>query len=100
MKKTNKVNDLIREAKNSVGLGMTSMAGLGALGAMSAIPGMPAQSSQVINSSSVGLNLLNVGQLAKSGMVVAKLGQKETEYKNATKKIVNKSSERIRKIIG
>jgi hypothetical protein len=60
---------LYSNMKDSVKLGIGSMAGLGAIGAMGAVPGMPASPVPGIVGTSVGL--ANVGQLAKTGMGVA-----------------------------
>jgi len=69
-------NTLINEAKNSIGLGMTSITGMGIMGSMKNITGMPIQSSQVINTTNTSLNLLNVGQLSKTGLILSKMLKK------------------------
>lgn len=55
--------------KESLQVGIGSMAGMGAIGAMGSVPGMPASPVAGIVGSSVGL--ANVGQLAKTGMGIA-----------------------------
>ncbi len=81
-----KKNKYIKHAKDTMGLGITSMAGLGAMGAMSSIPGMPAQAGNVTQVASAGLTLTNVGQLAKVGMDI----MPNTKKKKTNNKVINK----------
>ena len=71
MTEDNKSNKLMSSAKDTMKLGMFSMAGMGAMGAMSNVPGMPAEASNVVGIAGSGLALANIGQLGKTGMVVA-----------------------------
>lgn len=70
MTNKNKENSLMREMKNTMKLGVGSMAGMGAMGAMASVPGMPAAAVGVQRTANLGLGLLNVGQLAKTGLAV------------------------------
>ena len=70
-----------KRAKETIGLGITSMAGMGAMGAMTAIPGMPAAASGVAGVAGSGLTLLNVGQLAKNAMTLTDMMQPEKKIK-------------------
>lgn len=65
-----KKNRLMDEAKDTMKLGVTSMAAGGVFGAMGNIPGMPAQAKTTSGVAMSGLTLLNVGQLGKSSMAV------------------------------
>lgn len=63
-------NQLFKDAKDSVGLGMFSMAGMGATGQLSKlVPGSSGVQSSVVTS----LNLANIGQTAKVGMNMSKM---------------------------
>jgi len=59
---------LMKSAKDTMKVGMGTMGGHLAIGAMSSIPGMPAQAAGSANIAHAGLNLVNVGQLAKTSM--------------------------------
>jgi len=85
-----KKETVIGLAKESVGLGVTSMAGMGAIGAMGAIPGMPSQASNVSQAAGAGLTLLNVGQAAKVGMALPRLMEGNTPKKKSGNKYVDK----------
>jgi len=63
------VNKNIKNAKDTMKLGIGSMAGMGAIGAMSTMPGMP--KNNVAGIASAGIGLANVGQLSKTGMDLA-----------------------------
>jgi len=65
-----KKNKLIGAAKDTMGLGVASMAGMGAMGAMGSIPGMPVAAAGVVGVAGSGLTLLNVGQMAKNAMTI------------------------------
>ena len=54
-------------AKETIGVGVTLGAGHIVMGGMAAVPGMPSQASGAIQSTSAGLNLIGVGQVAKIG---------------------------------
>ena len=79
-------NPLIKQAKNTVKLGIFSMGGMGAMGAMQGIPGMPAAAKGTTNIVGAGLNLANIGQLAKTGMTITK-GMNPKKKKLYNKKI-------------
>ena len=66
-------NPLMKNAKNTIKLGMTSMVGMGAMGAIGSVPGMPAAAKNTANIAGVGLNLVNIGQLSKTGMDLTKI---------------------------
>lgn len=53
-------------------VGVTSMGGHAVLGGLSGIPGMPAQANVTANLAGTGLNLVTLGQVAKSGLNVVK----------------------------
>lgn len=64
-----KEDRLLKDVKDSVKLGITSVAGLGVVGAIgSNVPG----SSGIQSSVSTGVNLANVGQMGKVGINLAK----------------------------
>jgi len=68
-----KNTDLMKEAKDVMKVGATTMVGHGVLAGLSNVPGMPAQAGQTAKIAGSGLTLVNVGQLAKSGMTVVKM---------------------------
>jgi hypothetical protein len=72
--KTNNVKDTIKT-------GVTSLAGMGIIGTTSSMPGMPAQASGTANVINTGLHLANVGQLAKTGIDIAKCMGKDCRLK-------------------
>ena len=69
-------NPLIKNAKDTVKLGIFSMGGMGVMGAMKGamgnMPGVDAAAKAGMNNTSnivgSGLQLANIGQLAKTGM--------------------------------
>jgi hypothetical protein len=63
---------LMKEASDIMKVGVTTTVGHGLLGGLSAAPGMPPQAGGVTRLAGAGLTLVNVGQLAKSGLTVAK----------------------------
>jgi hypothetical protein len=74
--------------KDTMKLGIASMAGSSVLGAMGGVTGAPAG---IANTANAGLGLLNVGQLAKTGMGVANMTasgsrpRKDVKSKNCSK---------------
>jgi len=62
---------LMGAAKSTIGLGIVSGAGLGAMGAMSSIMPAGVHTGAVTGSVGAGLGLLNVGRMAKSGLLIA-----------------------------
>jgi len=82
-----KKNRLQERAKETMGLGITSMAGMGVMGTMTSIPGMPAAASGVAGVAGSGLTLLNVGQMAKNAMTITDMMTPEnTKKKNGRKR--------------
>jgi len=79
-------NKLMGAAKDTMGLGVVSMAGMGAMGAMGSIPGMPAAAGQAAQTAGVGFNLLNVGQMAKNAMLITDVIQESGAPKEKKKK--------------
>lgn len=81
-----KKNPLMENAKNTIGLGIGSMAGMSALGAMGSIKGMPAGAANIAGIASSGLALANVGQLVKTtqSIVPNVSGRDKLGYKKAT----------------
>ncbi len=77
-------NILKRELKNTLGLGIGSMAGMSAIGSMANVPGMPAQVTQVTGSVSTGIGLINIGQLAKTGLALGEVVASESKKKGKT----------------
>jgi len=69
-----KKNKLIGAAKETIGVGVASMAGMGVMGTMANLPGMsPAaqvHANQTLGVAGSGLTLLNVGQMAKNAMTI------------------------------
>ena len=63
--------NLMKNAGNTVKLGVGSMAGMGVLGAMGSASGMPKQAGNIAGIAGAGLAFANVGQFAKTGMGVA-----------------------------
>jgi hypothetical protein len=60
---------LIKNVKDSMKLGIVSMAGMGAVGAMSGVPGMP--NTTIPSTVGAGMQLANIGQVANIGMGLA-----------------------------
>lgn len=85
--------------KDTMKIGIGSMAGMAAMGAMSGISGMPKEAGTTVGIASAGLNLANVGQLAKTGMGIA--GMMSSNSSGGKKKIVHKDHHPIvKKILG
>lgn len=95
-----KKETLTDAAKETVGIGILSQAGLGAMGALANSPNMPQAAKGTINLTAGGLNLVGVGRLAKTGKTL--VGSFEGEVLPAKKKAKPKSfaEERISKILG
>jgi len=69
VKKKTYQENLMEQAKGSVKLGVTSMAGMGAISAMgNVVPG----ASGIAKTTGIGLNLVNVGNVANIGMNLTK----------------------------
>ena len=75
---------IMKEAKNTIKLGIVSGAGMVGVGALGVIA--PAGATKVTGIVGAGLTLANVGQLGKTGMVVAEnLGVKKKKGKTGNK---------------
>jgi len=83
-------NPLMKNAKDSIKLGLGSMAGMGVMGTMQGslggIPGISAEAKTGMASTTgivgAGLNLANIGQLAKTGMSLTdQFKTKKRKYK-------------------
>ena len=62
-------NSLLESAKDTTKLGLTSMVGMGALSSMSKVtPG----SADIAKTAGIGLNLVNVGNVANIGLNMSK----------------------------
>ena len=59
-------NKLMKNAKDTVKLGVVSMGGMGAMGALRSVPGMPTQAGTTVGIVGSGLALTNVGQMVKN----------------------------------
>lgn len=94
-----KSETLMEAAKETVGIGILSGAGMGAIGAMSNIPGMPAQASGVTRATGAGLTLVGVGRLAKTGMLLADTMKKSVPTKKVKKKKKLTSQDKLLKKI-
>ena len=68
-------------ATQHIGLGAASMAGYGIMGSMASVPGFPAQGASVIPIAGAGLQLANVGRLAKTGLSIPKMFQTSSKKK-------------------
>lgn len=79
----------MKEAGDVMKVGMTSVVGHGVLGTMAGLPGMPAAAVGTANVAGAGLRLATLGQVAKSGMVVAKTMVPKKQTKK-TKSILDK----------
>lgn len=67
-----KKETLMEAAKETVGLGILSGAGMGAMGALGGIgAGLGVKMGPVTGAVGAGLSLANVGRMAKTGMTVA-----------------------------
>jgi len=96
----NKKETLKDATKDTVKLGIASMAGMGALGAMSNVPGMPAAASGVVTTTGAGLGLANIGRMAKTGMTITRQMAPQKTVKKEKKKSYSSSERAVRKILG
>jgi len=64
---------MMKNVKDTMKVGIGSMAGYSVLGTMQKVPGMPSQASNVTNIAGAGLQLANVGQLTKTGLSLTKM---------------------------
>lgn len=81
---------LMKNVKDTVKLGVVSMAGLGALGSLSKMPGLPSQAKPIMQTASAGIALANVGQLAKTGMDVANPASHHSKEKSTIHGMIKK----------
>ena len=86
---TKKKNILMGRAKETIGLGVASGAGLGVMGALGNVPGAPtAHMGAVTGAVGSGLTLLNVGQMARNaGAITDIMGVKQKKGKTGNKYI-------------
>ena len=78
-------------AKETIGVSVATMAGHSVLGSMAGVPGMPAAATGALTTAGAGLNLINVGQLAKVGMAIPKMIEGQTTTKTTKKKTTGDS---------
>ena len=97
VKKTNKKNEKMDSAKDTMKLGIGSMAGMGAMGAMGAIPGMPAEAKGIIPIAGAGMQLANVGQMVKTTNTVVGVIDNKPKPKTKTS---SKNDDRLRRMLG
>ena len=93
MKKKKKENPLMREAKNTIGLGILSVPTVYGFARVGSNHPATAQTAGAVVS---GMNLLNVGQLAKTGLTLAEtVSGERPKMKPRTK-----NEEKIRRMLG
>lgn len=93
-------NELMGNIKDTMAVGIGSMAGLGAMGAMANLPGMPAEAGTVSRVAGSGLVLANVGQLGKTGMGIASSFKQTTKYRKTKVKKTTHSNKVLKNILG
>jgi hypothetical protein len=81
---------LMKNAKDTVKLGVVSMAGMGLLGSLSKIPNMPIQAGTITKTAGAGLALANVGQLAKTGTSIVNPVSHATNHKDKVHGMIKK----------
>jgi hypothetical protein len=64
-----------KQLKNTIGLGVGSLAGMGAMGAIGGMSGMPKEAGNVTSAAGAGLTMLNVANMAKIGMNIMPKGK-------------------------
>jgi len=74
-------NKLMRQAKDTVKLGIMSNVGLGAVGSIGGIKGMPAQASNITSLTGSSLRLANIGNLANIGMGIVNPFKQKKKYR-------------------
>ena len=67
---------LMGNMKDTMGLGVGSMAGMGAMGALGSTPGMPPAAGGITGTVGGSLGLLNTGQMAKNAISITKMMSK------------------------
>jgi len=78
-----------KDVKDTLKVGIGSLTGQYALGRIGSLPGMPADAQGTLRITGASLQLANVGQLAKTGMGLAKTITKEAGKTIRTKKTKN-----------
>ena len=81
------MGDLLKEAKNTLKLGVLTGVGQYGIGQIANIDGMPQQAKTTAGVVNTGLGLVNVGQLAKVGMSII---PKTPKLKSKTGNILDK----------
>jgi Na+-translocating ferredoxin:NAD+ oxidoreductase RnfE subunit len=64
-------NTMKKNVKDTMAVGIGSMAGMGAIGAMGSIPGMPA--NNISQMAGAGFTMANIGQMSKNAMDITKM---------------------------
>ena len=83
-----KSNGMMGLAKESVGVGVTTMSGNMIMGSIAGTPGFPAGGMTGMNTAMGALNLVNVGQTARVGMGIAgMMGGMRSKKKTGNSKI-------------
>jgi hypothetical protein len=67
---------LMGNMKDTMGLGVGSMAGMGVMGAMGSTPGMPKAAGGITGTVGSSMSLLNTGQMAKNAMSITNMMKK------------------------
>ena len=91
-KKKSNGNPVMKLAKESVGVGVATTAGGVAIGAIAGVHGFPAAGAAGLGTAMAGLNLVNVGQLARTGLGITNMMVPKNKKKS--------SDPRVRKILG
>jgi len=91
-------------AKESMGVGLGSMAGLGAMGALSGMPGMPKEAGGITSIAGAGLAMANVGVLSKNAMGMTSMfgsdSSSTSKKKKSGKSSGNSSHDKVLKMLG
>jgi len=95
-----KKETLMGAAKETVGLGILTGAGLSAVNTLANSPNMPQAAKGTVNLTAAGMTLVGVGRLAKTGKTL--VGHFEGEVVPAKKKAKPKTfaEDRISRILG
>ena len=92
MKKKSTKDKLIKQAKSNISLGILSVPTVGLFSRVgSAHPAMAPVTGSVVT----GMNLLNVGNIAKSGLVLAEVVSDQSSQQSSKKKSGNKYIDKI-----
>ena len=90
-----KSNPMMDRAKETMGVGVASMAGLGAMGAMRRIPGMPSEAGNVISTTGAGLSIVGTGQMVRNAMTMTDMLSESSGAKKSSVK-----DKRLKKMLG